>query len=288
MIRKSLISLLVLLSIYAIFYLSNITYASIQKIYVINLDRSPERFAHMQKTLDSMELPVKYSRFSAIDGKNIKFIDKNTNDTFTGEEIIANQLLLSGNFNIQCSSHNQNYISGKLNWTYFHPRAIGELSHTCSSRKIWQEIIDQNYENALIMEDDVTFIPNFSDLLEVALDNAPKDYDMLYLNIGNFGKAYKSNVKNNFLRIFMNAFDQHIKNPFWKQARRNIRSAKAYIVSKKGAEKLLTCTQELPSGPFLAADVVISKCIEREEIISYVSKPQFIHGEESFKSDIGE
>ena len=36
------------------------------------------------------------------------------------------------------------------------------------------------------MEDDIKFHSDFTDLLDKATNNAPKDYDILYLNVGNF------------------------------------------------------------------------------------------------------
>ncbi len=286
--RKILISLLVLISSYAAFHMLNIKYASIDKIYIINLDGSTDRYAHMQKQLSDIELPVKYERFSAIDDRNIKLINRSTGESLTGEEVQQRHLLLKGDFDIQCSIDDRDYISGKIDWNYYHPRAMGELGHMCSSRKIWKEAVEQKYKNTFIMEDDVIFRKNFTDLLEKATDNAPKDYDVLYLNIGHFGKAYKSNVSNPLFKAIMNSFDQHFKNIFWKQARRNIRSAKAYIISNLGAEKLLECTKNLPSEEFFAADARISKCIEEGKIITYVSKPQLLYNNEQFKSEIGD
>ena len=136
------------------------------------------------------------------------------------------------------------------------------------------------------MEDDIKFHSDFTDLLDKATNNAPKDYDILYLNVGNFSKAYRSNIKSPIFKPLMNAFDQHFRNLFWKQVRRNIRFSKAYIVSEDAAAKLLECTKYIPSGEFFAADTNISKCIENEQITAYVSKPQLINAGDHLGSEI--
>ena len=284
--KNIFIILLIVISTYSAFYISNIKHASIDKIYVVNLDDSKDRFAYMQKSLAKVELPVKYERFSAINGDKIKIINRNTKVVFTGKEVREKHLLLKGEFEIRCSDDDIDYISGKIEWNYYHPRAIGELGYACSNRKIWQEIVEKKYKNTLIMEDDIKLHPDFTDLLEKAANNAPKDYDILYLNVGSFAKAYRSNAQNPLLKPFMNAFDQHIRNFFWKQARRNIRFSKAYIVSEDAAAKLLECTKHIPSGEFFAADTNINKCIENEQIIAYVSKPQLINASDHLGSEI--
>jgi GR25 family glycosyltransferase involved in LPS biosynthesis len=287
MIKKISFFFIVLLSIYASFHLLSSKAIILDKIYVINLDRSSERYAYMSNILNSLNLPLKHEKFKAIDGNDIIFLNTRDNSSLSGKEIIEKKLLLKGNFNIICPEI-EDHISAKLDWDHYHPRAIGELGHLCSSRALWKKIIDNNYKNTLIMEDDLKFIQDFSNSLEQATNNAPNNYDILYLNLGNFGKAYKSNVQNEYLKIVMNFFDQHIKNPFWKQARRNVRSAKAYIVNPDGARKLLDCTKSSPKGAFLAADIKISKCIENGQITAYVSKPQLAKGNDHFKSDVGE
>ena len=145
MVKKNIfIILLIVISTYAAFYLSNIKYASIDKIYVVNLDDSKDRFAYMQKSLAEIELPVKYERFSAINGDKIKIINRATGEVFTGTDIRKKHLLLKGEFDIRCSDEDIDYISEKIKWNYYHPRAIGELGYACTNRKIWKEIVEKN------------------------------------------------------------------------------------------------------------------------------------------------
>ncbi|MEK6734230.1 MAG: glycosyltransferase family 25 protein [Pseudomonadota bacterium] len=286
--KKLFFTCLFILSAYSLYYLSSVEYASLDKVYLINLDRSADRLKKMQEILDSIDLPVKFTRFSAIDGMSLTIINEDTDEVLTGSEIYANKLVLNGNYKVICSVESQDYMHGSVVWNEFQNRALGELGHACSSRKIWKEVVENKYNNVLVLEDDVFFVKNFSSLFSRSMDNAPRDFDILYLNLGNFGRAYKSDIENKYLQPIMSIFDQFIKNPFWKQARRHVRSAKAYVVSAKGAKKLLECTKTLPEGVFLAADVIISKCITNKDIIAYRSKPELVYGNEEFKSVIGD
>lgn len=284
---KFFITLILVTSLYATYHMFNIRQASIDKIYVMNLDSSPNRYAYMEKQLYEVELPVKYKRFAAIDGKKVKFININTSEVITGQEILDKHLLLKGDFKIECEEGDKeaDYITGNIQWNYYHPKAVSEIGHACSSRKIWKETVDKNYKNTMVMEDNIVLHEKFTDLLERAVDNAPKDYDILYLKVANIGKVYRSNAKNHIVRATMNVFDQHIKNIFWKPVRRNIRSAKSYIVSSDGAKKLLECTKILPSSEVFSSDARISKCVENEKIIAYVSKPQLVFTSDRFEAE---
>ena len=66
--------------------------AIIDKIYIINLDKSPQRYKEMQDKLKSVDFPVPITRFSAIDGRKITFTNSSTQEIFTGEEILAKKI----------------------------------------------------------------------------------------------------------------------------------------------------------------------------------------------------
>lgn len=283
---KIFIILVLIISAYASYHMLSIKYASIDKIYIINLDSSTERYAYMEKQLHEVELPVKYERFSAVDGRKVKFINVSTGNIVTGQEILNQHLLLKGEYKIQCEDGDLDYIFGKIEWNYYHPKAVNEIGHACSNRKIWKEAVKNKYKNTMVIEDNISLHDNFTDYLEKAIDNAPKDYDILFLKIANIGKVYKSLAQNHIVRLVMNVFDQHLKNLFWKPARRNIRSAQSYIVSTEGAKKLLECTKKLPTGEMFANDARISKCIEDDKVVAYVSKPQLVFISDRFKTEI--
>ena len=57
------------------------------KIYVISLDRTPKRYAHVKKQLDRFNL--KHEKFSAVDGKLITVTDTEKILQFLGRRHIA-------------------------------------------------------------------------------------------------------------------------------------------------------------------------------------------------------
>jgi GR25 family glycosyltransferase involved in LPS biosynthesis len=234
---KSKISILILFIIaayYSFVHFYDSKQATLDKIYVINLDRSTERYKAMQAKLDKMDFPVSYDRFSAIDGRKISFTNKLTGEVLSGQEIL--------------------------------------------DKKIWQEIIKKGYKNTLIMEDDVKFIPFFDSILNLAMNNTPKDYELILLNYKNYGQAFSSEIENHFLRFFLTVWN-YVKNPFWKKAKKNIMSVQGYILTNDGAKKLLQCDRQYAVNNFLAIDVTMQYCIEDKAIIAYASKKKFIYGD---------
>ncbi|WP_309083172.1 glycosyltransferase family 25 protein [Chelativorans sp.] len=60
---------------------------------------------------------------------------------------------------------------------YPFPLRRAEIACFLSHRTAWQTIIDRNLDAGLVVEDDVELLPNFRDVLELALANArPGDY----------------------------------------------------------------------------------------------------------------
>ncbi len=101
--------------------------------YVINLDRSPERYSEISTLLDNQDIP--HERVCAIDGKL---------QTFTKEEIDE-------------IGYERNH--GKKPTT-------GETACYLSHIKSIKKFIQSPYEYALILEDDMTFGDGFKDLIE--------------------------------------------------------------------------------------------------------------------------
>ena len=267
--RKILISILLLFTIYSSYQLLTTKSIQIDKIYVINLDRSNDRYKQMQEKLDNIQLPVEYTRFPAFDGNDIELINEETGERIKGSEFSSNIKLLQGKFKISCSPEwSGEFTPLKLNMIYFHPRIKGELGCACSHRKIWEEIKKHGYKNTLILEDDIEFTQEISKYLARSLNNVPNNYEIIYIGILDSIDSYKDIIKNKFLHKIKRIFDRDFSNPFFKQVRRSIGSTEAYIISEKGAQTLLNKTTNHSQ-----IDRVMSKLIEEKEIIAYVIKP---------------
>ncbi len=100
------------------------------KVFVINLDRSADRWENMHTQLDKLGLP--YERFAAIDGKKCS-------DAFLG-----------------------GYYSAFLNKKrYFADLSRGEIACYISHLKVCQKIVDLNLDYGIVLEDDIELSPLF-------------------------------------------------------------------------------------------------------------------------------
>lgn len=133
-------------------------------IYVINMERSKDRWISISKQLD--EIGVPYTRFEAIEGSKISN--------------------LSELFDIKRFEHES-----------YHKLSIGEAGCALSHIGIWQKIIDDNEAGALVIEDDAILTDSFLALYN-SLKNNTNDYDYLNLSPSPEDKHIKlSDLKNN-------------------------------------------------------------------------------------------
>ena len=118
------------------------------KIFVINLSSATEKRETMKNTLD--QYTKEYIFFEAIDGKNVKDTEYTINlDWFNP----------CGNNHTTC----------------------GEIGCALSHYSIWKMMIDENIEQALILEDDVIFHCDFETLFSSKISKVPLNWKLLYL-----------------------------------------------------------------------------------------------------------
>ena len=104
--------------------------------------------------------------------------------------------------------------------------------------KVWKLFLESGAKYGIVFEDDVVFEDNFREELDIGIKNTPDDFDILYL--GCFG--CQNNINFNTLQfanqgiIDVNAKfrNNYVNKPFIALA------THAYVVSRKGAKKLLT------------------------------------------------
>lgn len=126
----------------------------VDNIYVINLERRPERLNRMRLSLEKLGLKVQV--WPATDGKEL-----------TEEKI--NKLGIT-------------IIPGYLDPYHQRPVTYGEIGCFLSHYYIWRDIINQNYSSAVILEDDVRFERNVKARFESALQEINLDeIDFIYL-----------------------------------------------------------------------------------------------------------
>lgn len=285
-ILKTIISLLLLITALVVILFFNMDFKSlknisIDKTYVINLDRSINRYSQMQKKLKNYPFP--YERFSAINGRNILFTDLANNKEFSGDEAFNQQLIFSGNYSAKCNEDTMVQITN-INEKKYNKRIPGEIGLICSGKIIWQNIVKNKYQNTLILEDDIILRPYFDLLFKLAIKYVPRDYDLLLLSYKPYGNSF---VDEND-KYMLNALKENQNHIFWRSAKKNIMSSQAYILSLEGAKKILQCEQENISRTYLPVDVIQRDCNNRGNLKTYALTPKaiwFDHSNENI-SDI--
>lgn len=227
----------------------------ITKIYVINLDRQPDRLTYMEHELrhvldySGVELWNLTTRYAAIDARHFledsrKDADIDPNYTLGDQLFVEPQPLafpsqLDLNSSIQMSRP--------------------EIAVAHSHINIWKEVATSTHDYVLVLEDDVWFRPGFTRRLnrawkEITAENGEVEFDIFYL-------SYEE-VKHGAPKTILSS---EIFRPI-----RGLWNLSGYVISRKGAQKLL---QLLPCrGPI---DLwinhqfkVLNVCATKRSIIS--------------------
>lgn len=159
------------------------------KVFVMNLDRSPERYKKISQQLQ--ENGLTYERFNAIDGYLLEIVD-DKGLKFSGRDIKSNPRLLLPNsyYTIRCPSEHVEYYSDFS----ILPRTLtaGEFGVYCSHREIWYKMVQENIPYALILEDDSVFSANFREQFLNTISTLPSYWDFVYLYMIYLKKRYFS------------------------------------------------------------------------------------------------
>lgn len=195
-------------------------------IYVISLKRSVKRHRLLQKNLDGLQ----YSLFWGADGKEIDI-----------EKLMADKLFHPG------ISRLLNKRDGKRidNMT---PSKIG---CALSKNMVYKDILKNNFQNALILEDDVLFDVEKYERLKRSLAEVPDNWDLLFLGYWShtnpvpLKEKIKMSVLINLSKLLIkydtndiyNRYPRHYSDHLDKSGRHF--GSHAYAVSNEGAKKIL-------------------------------------------------
>jgi len=126
----------------------------IENVYVINLDKRPERFSSFVEQSKKSSFLKNYQRISGIDGE---LLDDNT---------------IKSNVTKQAYQH---IISNKkTNGLYLTRGAVG-LALT------YKQVLEQCDQTIFLLEDDIIVDNEFDSILQKTLVELPSDWDILYL-----------------------------------------------------------------------------------------------------------
>ena len=135
------------------------------KVFVINLQRSPERLATMQQQLD--RLGIAFERIEAVDGLEL------SPDYL---ESVSPADLVKAN--------------------YYRPLSKGEIACSLSHKKAWQKIIDDELDFAIVLEDDLQLLDNFKDVLHLLSHLPTTQWD--FIKLYPLTRASKRNINQVF------------------------------------------------------------------------------------------
>jgi glycosyl transferase family 25 len=191
----------------------------VDNVYVINMDKDKQRLELITK--ECQKFNIKFERFTGIDATMLTKKEKSK------------------------------YITDYCN--NFCPNSI--IGCAISHIKIYEDIINKGYKNALILEDDIYIDDDFYDILNKAFEELPDNYDILYLGFLNFIN-YKEN-NNKFKNIYIP------KIPL---------GTHAYIISNKGCKKLF---KYLTKNIFFHIDWIINFNMNKLNV--YTTKKKIIY-----------
>lgn len=217
------------------------------KVYVINMEKSHDRLQYITNHLN--EKNIKWERFNAIDGKKIQ-----------NDQLETNVGKLCQNF---CSK----------------PMIGCALSH----KTLWQTVLDNNLQSALIMEDDVEILDDYTQTIINAWKQLPSDWDILLLGCAGLCNKNGYNDVSNFLfnivQPFKNKKSINCKNIFIPDFPTGFF---CYAVSKNGCKKLLDIIDKVNYH----VDYQVSNNFDRINIYAIDPKIVFISHQPSTINEI--
>jgi len=210
------------------------------KTFVINLDRRSDRWEKFIE--NSKQISLKYERFSAIDGTKL-----------------APTLQLQ-----QIFEHNDyNMRQGIVGCALSHIKLYIQL------------LCDEESEMYCILEDDITFVPEFDKKLLMCLTNLEKvDWDIFYLGHHLWKQFIDEEVHSPTMYPKIEKFNR------FESLNRSMGGTGGYIITKSGAEKLLNFINQ--TGMVNGIDTMQQK--SADDLSVFYSYPHLIYSE-CFRGD---
>jgi len=226
----------------------------IDKIYYINMDRRPDRNKHVLNEFEKHNIDMtKVSRFKGIDGLVYTFSDEERN-----------------------MFKNANFLN-----TEPEPKIMGnQLSHF----NILKKMIDQNYQNIIIFQDDSVLINDFVKEINNVVENLPEDAEIV--NFGFHKEAFFSKfvgIDLNDVRETKNRCKRKINDYICEIEDDNNPCSLAYIVTLKGAKNIVKHFNE--TGFLQETDHNYNHYLISKNI-NYASSKILCTGNPQFGSDI--
>ena len=127
---------------------------------------------------------------------------------------------------------------------------------TLNHYSIYNDIVNNNIDVALILEDDARFVSNFKNILINYLSQLPDDLDMAFINAGCGQHVEKKNLK---------------PNQIWYE-KQTTRSCCAYLITKKYCETLIKTMIPIKLG----IDIELNNQILNNKFKVYWCEPNIV------------
>ena len=178
----------------------------IDKIFIINLKSRNDRLMKMRLLIDTLNIDKNLIEiFEAVDGMDITDSEINSTLSISALDTLYNK------------SNNHKDI-----------RTKGAIGCYLSHYKIWEKVVNNNLDNVLIFEDDLILDVDIKEFEEY-LNSIPQDYDVAMLSWFSLWFDLLNNPKKKI-----------IINNYWNKYNSiNVFSCGSYLISRKGAEKLI-------------------------------------------------
>lgn len=226
-----------------------LTHENIDRVYVLNMDRSVERRKEYESLLtkyfDGKLFGKNFQeiRFKCTDAKFTIIVK----DMKTGEKIDGVEFL-KGNRNFEFGRLYHIYDKQEPDFVVkYRPNkngkrliTMGEIGATMSHLRALRDVVRNEYSNSIIFEDDFVFFKpeSFYEDFDKMLENTPRDYDLIKFDIfnahGNMPNPYvrfREKIKSYFTNGTNKYLNKQNGKKFWMMS--------SYMISYTGAKKIL-------------------------------------------------
>lgn len=156
--------------------------AFFQNVYVLNLDRRPDRLAAITRQMKA--LGIRFERFRAVDGKSKPHLDewmayaqKPLAETPEGVRPVTRSKDFYQNFDSRAARIP--FIEKKINHKAI--RTPGAWGYMKSYIAILEDAIAKEYDSILVLDDDALFHRDFTRMFARAAEQLPEDWKILQL-----------------------------------------------------------------------------------------------------------
>jgi glycosyl transferase, family 25 len=225
-------------------------------VYVITLERAKERHEHIKNELEGLE----YELFYGVDKKDLDI----------------DELKRLGTYNEELAKKHHRY--NKI-------LVPGMIGCSWSHRNIYTDIIEKNYRNALILEDDVEIDLSTIEFFPAMMKKVPGDWELLY--VGYAGREEEktfSFLKKTIYHLqrmigAMRFSHKTIKNLYPKKITEHVYKAgyhdqtHAYAITYSGAATLRSLQEPIS----FIADNLLAHAATNELVKAFIVKPKLVN-----------